>query len=97
MTGKGQFCLHIGSASLTLTLPLLLFTKRILFIHNGLPWGTLSLCLNVKSKCLCMGPSPSVSGYRKEEMNNILSLRLAILGDICQINFISSPPLNSVL
>ena len=33
---------------------LLLFTKRILSVHNGLPWGTLPLCLNVKPKCLCL-------------------------------------------
>ena len=30
---------------------LLLFTKRILSIYNGLPRGTLPLCLNVKPKC----------------------------------------------
>ena len=34
---------------------LLLFTKRILCIHNGQPLGTLPLCLNVKPKCLCSG------------------------------------------
>ena len=32
---------------------LLLFTKRILYLHNGLPQETLPLCLNVKPKCLC--------------------------------------------
>ena len=32
---------------------LLLFTKRILSLHNGLPQETLPLCLNVKPKCLC--------------------------------------------
>ena len=37
---------------------LLLFTKRILSIHNGLPRGNLSLCLNVKPKCLCSGEHP---------------------------------------
>ena len=31
-----------------LCFPLLLFTKRILSIHNGLPLGTLPLCLNAK-------------------------------------------------
>ena len=35
--------------------PLLLFTKTILSIPNGLPQGTLFLCLNVKPKCLCSG------------------------------------------
>ena len=38
--------------------PLLLFTIRILSIHNGLPLGTLPLCLNVKPKCLCSGKHP---------------------------------------
>ena len=38
--------------------PLLLFTKRILSIQNGLPQGTLPLCLNVKPKCLCSGKHP---------------------------------------
>ena len=37
---------------------LLLFTKRILSIHNGLPQGTPPLCLNVKPKCLCSGKYP---------------------------------------
>ena len=37
---------------------LLLFTKRILSIHNGLPQGTLPLCLNVKPKSLCSGKHP---------------------------------------
>ena len=41
-----------------LCFPLILFTKRILSIHNGLPWGTLPLCLNVKPKCLCSGKHP---------------------------------------
>ena len=43
-----------------LCFPLLLFTKRILSIHNGLimPRGTLPLCLNVKLKCLCSGKHP---------------------------------------
>ena len=37
---------------------LLLFTKRILSVHKGLPRGTLPLCLNVKPKCLCSGEHP---------------------------------------
>ena len=41
-----------------LCFPLLLFTKRILSIHNGLPRGTLPLRLNVKPKCLCSGKHP---------------------------------------
>ena len=43
---------------LLLCFPLLLFTKRILSIHNGLPQGALPLCLNVKPKCLCSGRHP---------------------------------------
>ena len=39
---------------------LFLFTKRILSIHNGLPGGTLPLCLNVKPKCLCLGKHPDL-------------------------------------
>ena len=37
---------------------LLLFTKRILSLHNGLPRETPPLCLNVKLKCLCSGRHP---------------------------------------
>jgi len=48
-----------------------LFTKRILSTHNALPWGALPLCLNVKPKCLCSGPSLPVDGYRKEEINTV--------------------------
>ena len=49
-------------------LPLLLLTKRILFIHNSLPRGTLPLCLSIKPKCFCSGPCPPVNG-RKDEIN----------------------------
>ena len=44
-------------------------------IHNGLPWGTLPLCLKVKLKCLCSAhretfwSCPSVNGCKKEEIN----------------------------
>ena len=41
-----------------LCFPLLLFTKRLLSIRNGLPRGTLPLCLNGKPKCLCSGKHP---------------------------------------
>ena len=41
-----------------LCFPLLLFSKRIQSIYNGLPQGTLPLCLNVKPKCLCSGKHP---------------------------------------
>ena len=54
---------------LNLCFPLLLFTKRTLFINNGLPQGTLLLCLDVKPKRFCSGPCPPVDGCRNEEMN----------------------------
>ena len=47
-----------------LSFSLLLFTKRILYIHNGLPLG-----LNVKPKCYYPGPSLPLDGYRKEKIN----------------------------
>ena len=46
--------------------PLFLFTNWILFIHNGLPQGTLPPCLNVKPKCFCSGSIPPMDDYRKE-------------------------------
>ena len=58
--------------------PLLLFMKRILSTHNGLPQGTLPHCLNIKPKCLCSGPCLPVDG-RKKEVNS-LSQRLGFPG-----------------
>ena len=84
-----------------LCFPLLLFTKRILSIHNGLPQGTLPLCLNVKPKCLCSGKQPTLfhlwmAGCKKEEINTSPPPRLAIPGDICKkyglFYFTSSSP-----
>ena len=59
----GEWLLQGGIESLTtcwicffyfhLCFSLLLFTKRMLSVHNCLPWGNLPLCLNVKPKCLC--------------------------------------------
>ena len=49
VTGRNLFLV------LYLCFPSLLFTKRLLFIHNSLPQGTLPFCLNVKPKCLCSG------------------------------------------
>ena len=62
---------HIGSVPFTLTFCflVLLLTERILPKHNGLPWGNLPLCQNVKPKCLCLGPCPPVDGYRKDNIN----------------------------
>ena len=48
-----------------LCFPLLLFTKRTLSIHSGLPWGTLPHCLSVKPKCLCSRPC----GWLQEGIN----------------------------
>ena len=47
-----------------LCFPLLLFTKRILSIHSGLPWGTLPHCLSVKPKCLCLWKYPEAVHLR---------------------------------
>ena len=53
---KSDYMLHLFLLlSLLPVALLLLFTKRILSIHNDLPQGTLPLCLNVKLKCLCSG------------------------------------------
>ena len=51
---------------------LLLFTERILSVHNDLPQGTLPLSLNAKLKCPCSVKHPDpvhLCGYRKEEIN----------------------------
>ena len=45
---------------------LLLFAKRFLSIHNGLPRGTLSLCLN-----LCSEPCLPVDSYREGRNKHI--------------------------
>ena len=59
VTGKSKIWLHIGPFffffPFKLSFLLLLFTKRILSKHYGLPWGTLALCLNAKPKCLWSG------------------------------------------
>ena len=44
-------------------------TKRIMFIHNIMPQGTLPLCLNCKLKCLCSGSCPYVVVHKKVEIN----------------------------
>ena len=80
--------------------PLLLFTTRILSIHNCLPQGTLPLCLKVKPECLCLGPCPCVDGFRKEEINASpaqIWLFQEIFEDKWSFYFISSPPPFSVL
>ena len=64
--------------------PFFMFTKRTPSIYNGLPWGTFSLCLNFKPKSLRSGPWTPVDGYRKK-LTHLLP-RLAIPGDICEIN-----------
>ena len=71
-------------------------------IHNGLPWGTLPLCLNVKLECLCSAhretpwPCPPVTGCRKEEINTSPPWGWPKPGDILQdlwpFYFTSSPP-----
>lgn len=65
---------------------MLLFTKKILFIHNGLPQGSLPPFLNVNPICLCLGLFSTC--WRLQEGRNwhIPTLKLAIPGDICKIN-----------
>ena len=60
----GQICFFYFN----LCFPLLLFTKKILFTHTGLPQGTLGLYLNIKPKCLCSGPYLPLFGYRKKKL-----------------------------
>ena len=66
---------------------LLLITKRILSLHNGLPQETLPLCLNVKPKCLCSEKHSDLAhlgmAARKKKLTHTQP-RLAIPGDICK-------------
>lgn len=55
-----------------LCFPLLLFTKRILSIHNGLPQRTLALCLNVKPKCFCSEKHPELVHLQEKRNIHIL-------------------------
>ena len=50
---------------------LLSFTKRVLSIHNGLPWRTLSPCLHVKTKWFCSEPCPPVDGYQFSSVSQL--------------------------
>ena len=59
----------LASHTLTYASQSLLFTQRILFIHNGLPQVTLPLCLDVKPHCFCSGLCPPVDHYRKEKID----------------------------
>ena len=82
-----------------LCFPLLLFTRRILSIHNGLPRGTLPLCLNVKPKCLCSGKHPDPvhlwMATRKKKLTHPLpeaGHSRRYLQDLWPFYFTSSPP-----
>ena len=82
-----------------LCFPLLLFTKRILSIHNGLPRGTLPLCLNVKPKCLCSGkhldPVYLWMAARKKKLTHPLlgaAHSRGYLQNLWPFSFISSSP-----
>ena len=86
---------------LNLCLLLILFTKRILSIHNGLPQGTLPLGLNVKPKCFYSGSCPPVDYYRKQEINisppqdwpfQVMFARLMVFS----LYFLTSPHLCSI-
>ena len=105
VTGKNKIWLHVESVSFTLTFAFHCFCSVLsiaIDIHNGLPWGTLPLCLNVKLKCLYLAhsetpwPYPPVNGCRKEEMNTSPPGGWAKPGDILQdvwpFYFNSSPP-----
>ena len=89
LTGKSQILTTcwICFFYFNLCFPLLLFTKRILSIHNGLPWGTLPLCLNVKPKCLCSGKHPDPvhlwMATRKKKLTHPLP-EAGRSGDICK-------------
>ena len=78
-----------------LCIPLLLFTQRILSIHNDLPGRTLPLCLNVKPKCLCSGKHPDPVCLEEKRNIHIPSLR-ALAGIIAKpgvfLLYSSSPP-----
>ena len=50
-----------------LSFSLLLFTKRILYIHNGLP-----LCLNVEPKCYYPGPSLPLEATGRKKLTHPL-------------------------
>ena len=71
------------------------FVFVIIIIHNGLPQGTLLLCLTVKLKWLCsvhretIWPYPPVNGCRKDEFNT----SSPILQDKWPFYFMSSPSL----
>lgn len=74
---------------------LLLFTKRILSIHNGLPWRTLPLCLNVKPKCFCSKKHPELV-HLQEKRNIYTPFLRALAGIIAKsgafLLYSSSPP-----
>ena len=62
-----------GRVNLTLSwncfFELLFIAFVIIIIYIGLPQKTLSVCLTIKPKCLCLGPYPTVDGYTKEKIN----------------------------
>ena len=79
--------------------PLLLFTKRILSIRNGLPRGTLPLFLNVKPKCLCSRKHPDPGhlwmAARKKKFTHPLpeaGHSRGYLQNLWPFYFTSSPP-----
>ena len=66
-----------------LCFPLLLFTKRILSIYNGLPRRTLALCLSVKPKCFCSEKHPELV-HLQEKRNLYISFLRALEGIIAK-------------
>ena len=76
---------------------LLLFINTTLSTHNGLPRGTLPLCLNVKPKYICSGKQPDpvhlwMAVRKKKYIHFLWGWHSR---DICKINglFTCLPPL----
>ena len=55
-----------------------------MFIHNGLLQGNLTLCLNMKITAFVQDPVHLLMAIGRKRIH-ILSLGLAISGDICKI------------
>ena len=95
---ESQLWLHFFYFNLCFLL--LSFTKRILSIHNGLSWGTLPLCLNVKPKCFLQDLVYLRMAIGSKKLAHPLP-RLAIPGGICKVHaflvcFLSPPTPHSI-
>ena len=80
-----------------LCFPLLLFTKRALFIQSGCLRESFSLCLNIKLKCLCSGPCPDVDGRKATSPPQDLPFEEIVARSIgFLLCFLTSPHLCSI-